>query len=139
MADQKTKPTQKSVTAFVNAVDSERKRADSKTLIQLMSKVTGHKPKMWGPSIIGFGKYHYRYETGHEGDWPLTGFSPRKSAISLYIMSGFSKYPDLMKKLGKHKTGKSCLYINKLEDVDMRVLERLIRESVKFVKKNSVR
>jgi len=139
VADQKTKPTQKSVTAFVNAVDSERKRADSKTLIQLMSKVTGHKPKMWGPSIIGFGKYHYRYETGHEGDWPLTGFSPRKSAISLYIMSGFSKYPDLMKKLGKHKTGKSCLYINKLEDVDMKVLERLIRESVKFVKKHSVR
>jgi hypothetical protein len=100
-----------------------------------MKKITKEEPKMWGPSIIGFGSYHYKYASGREGDFFLTGFSPRKQSLTLYIISGFKRYDELMKKLGKHKTGSSCLYINKLEDVDMKVLKTLITESVKYMKK----
>ena len=99
-----------------------------------MKKITKEEPKMWGPSIIGFGSYHYKYASGREGDFFLTGFSPRKQSLTLYIISGFKRYDELMKKLGKHKTGSSCLYINKLEDIDMKVLKELITESVKYMK-----
>lgn len=99
-----------------------------------MEKVTGAPAKMWGASIVGFGSYTYRYETGRTGDWPLVGFSPRKQNLTLYIMAGFGEYEDLMAKLGKHKTGKSCLYINRLNDIDMKVLETLVKASVKFMK-----
>ncbi len=100
-----------------------------------MDKVTGWKAKMWGPSIVGYGKYHYKYDSGREGDSLITGFSPRKQALTVYIMPGFSEYGDLLTKLGKCKTSRSCLYINKLEDVDLKVLEKLIRKSVAYMKK----
>jgi len=135
MAEQKTKPTEQSVEGFLDKVSSEKVRDDCFTLIQLMKKITGAPPKMWGPSIIGFGKYHYRYDSGHEGYSCLTGFSPRKANISLYVIPGFSQSPDLLKKLGKHKAAKGCVYIKKLEDVDLSVLEKLIRSSVDFLKK----
>ena len=101
-----------------------------------MTDITGARPKMWGPSMVGFGDYHYKYASGREGDWFLTGFSPRKEALTLYLMAGFTKYDSLMKKLGKYKTGKSCLYIKSLEDVDMKVLKQLILESAKHVAKH---
>ncbi len=135
MAENKTKPTDSSVTDFINAVNDEGKRDDSRALIDLFREVTGDEPKMWGPSIIGFGSYHYVYESGREGDAPLTGFSPRKKELSLYIMAGFSQYDDLMSKLGKHRTGKSCLYVKKLEDIDLVVLRKLVKLSVEYMKK----
>lgn len=134
MAESKTKVTKVNVKDFIKSVPDEQKRKDSLVLIDIMSKITKEKPKMWGPSIIGFGSYHYKYESGHEGDMCLTGFSPRKAAISVYILMGFNKSPELMKKLGKFKTGKSCLYVKKLSDIDMKVLEELIEESVKYIK-----
>ncbi len=135
MAEQKTKPTTQSVEDFINKIDNEQVRDDCSALIKLMKKVTGSKPVLWGPSIIGFGKYHYKYESGHEGDSCLIGFSPRKQNISIYIMSGFAQRTDLLKKLGKHKAAKACLYIKKLEDVDMSVLQQLIEYSVKYLQK----
>ena len=134
MAELKTKPNKTSIEKFLNSVKDEKKRTDSYKILGLMKKITKEKPVMWGPSIVGFGKYHYKYESGREGDFFITGFSPRKQNLTLYIMSGFKKYPELMKKLGKYKTGSSCLYINKLEDVDMKVLKELISESVKYIK-----
>jgi len=134
MADLKTKPNKASVNKFLNAVKDERKREDSFKVLELMKKITKEEPVMWGPSIVGFGSYHYKYESGREGDWFLTGFSPRKQNLTLYIMSGFKRKNELMKKLGKHKTGSSCLYINKLEDLDIKVLKELITESVKYMK-----
>lgn len=116
---------------FLNAVENEKRRKDSFVILELMERVTGEKAVMWGSSIVGFGSYHYKYASGQEGDWPITGFSPRKQNMSLYIMTGFAAYNDLLIKLGKYKTGKACLYINKLEDVDLNVLEELIRQSVK--------
>ena len=130
MADVKTKPTDNSVTDFLNSVEDEKKRADSFKILEMMREVTGDEPKMWGPSIVGFGDYHYKYESGREGDFFLTGFSPRKQNLTLYIMAGFKRYEELMAKLGKYKTGKSCLYIKKLEDVDPDVLKTLVTESV---------
>lgn len=135
MAENKTKPTDSSVIDFIDAVNDEEKRDDSRALINLFREVTGDEPKMWGPSIIGFGSYHYVYESGREGDAPLTGFSPRKKELSLYIMAGFSQYDDLMSKLGKHRTGKSCLYVKKLEDIDLVVLRKLVKLSVEYMKK----
>ena len=135
MAELKTKPNKASVDKFLNSVKDERKRKDCFKVLELMKKITKEEPVMWGPSIVGFGSYHYKYESGREGDWFLTGFSPRKQNLTLYIMSGFKRYNELMKKLGKHKTGSSCLYINKLEDIDMRVLKELITESIKYMKK----
>ncbi len=134
MAELKTKRTDDSVTAFLDAVEHPQRRADAFVLLDLMKRVTKEPPTMWGPSIVGFGSYHYRYASGQEGDWPITGFSPRKAAMSVYIMSGFDRYDELMGKLGKHKTGKSCLYINKLADVDLKVLEQLIAASVQHMK-----
>jgi hypothetical protein len=130
MAELKTKQNEQSVTDFLQKVPDERKRNDSFVILELMKEVTGQEPKMWGDSIIGFGNYHYKYATGREGDWFVTGFSPRKQNLTLYIMSGFDDYDALMHKLGKYKTGKACLYINKLEDVDMAVMKELIQKSV---------
>jgi Domain of unknown function (DU1801) len=130
MADNKTKPTKVSVAAFVDAIIDPARRADAKALVKLMQKATGEKPKMWGPSIIGFGKYHYKYDSGREGDMPVVGFSPRKAATVLYIMTGFSGSEALLAKLGQHATGKACLYIKKLADVDPKLLEALVVKSV---------
>lgn len=129
MAQNKTIPNQASVTAFLDAVEEDSKRDDAYALLRLMEKITGHPPVMWGNSIVGFGSYHYKYNSGREGDMLLTGFSPRKQNFALYIMAGFDRYPELMKKLGKHKTGKSCLYIKRLKDVDPDVLAQLISAS----------
>lgn len=134
MAELKTKPNKLSVEKFLNSVKDEKKKADSFKVLELMKKITKEEPVMWGPSIVGFGKYHYKYASGREGEFFVTGFSPRKQNLTLYIMSGFKKYDGLMKKLGKYKTGSSCLYINKLEDVDLKVLKSLITESVKYMK-----
>lgn len=130
MADLKTKETKASVSAFLNAIDDPQKRKDCKAIAAMMRKATGARAKMWGPSIVGYGRYHYKYESGREGEFMRAGFSPRKQAITLYIMTGFKAYDPLMKKLGKHKTGKSCLYIKSLSDVDTDVLEKLINASV---------
>ncbi len=126
MAENKTKPTAISVNDFLLGVADDTKRTDAKALIELMTKVTGHEPVMWGSSIIGFGTYHYKYDSGREGDMCMAGFSPRKQNIALYN-TGFIRYPELMKRLGKYKTGTSCLYINKLSDVDLEVLTELIQ------------
>lgn len=112
-------------------VSDDQRRADCITLIELMQKATGCKPVIWGASIVGFGKYRYRYASGREGDWMLTGFSPRKNDLTLYIVSGFYKSPELMQNLGKYKTGKSCLYLKQLDEVDQKILEQLINVSVK--------
>src|SRR5690554_7230599 len=135
MAENKTKPTEKSVTEFIEEfANSERKKQDSYKLLELMEKISGRKPYMWGPSIIGFGSYHYKYESGHEGDAPLLGFSPRKSAISLYIFTGLDEHEYLLENLGKFKKGKSCIYINKLADINRDILENIMKETIKFLK-----
>jgi hypothetical protein len=130
MAQLKTRKTGASVSEFIKSIVDDRQRKDSKTIARIMQRVTGAKPRMWGPSIIGFGSYHYKYASGREGDWPLTGFSPRKGNLTLYIMDGFSGYKKLLARLGKHRTGKACLYIKKLDDVDLEVLEEMISRSV---------
>lgn len=135
MAELKTKPTEMSVAEFLAAIPDERKRADAQAIAKLMKQITKKQPKMWGPSIVGYGSYHYKYDSGREGDWFLTGFSPRKQNLSIYIMSGFTRRDALMKKLGKYKTGKSCLYVNKLADIDMAVLTELVRESAAYLQK----
>ncbi len=135
MATLKTTVNDANVEDFINKVEDEVKRQDSLALLKLFSKVTGEKPKMWGSSIIGFGSYHYKSERSRqEGDWMLTGFSPRKQNLTLYVMPGFGDYQDLLKDLGKHKTSVGCLYINKLADVDMAVLEKLIKTSFAAMK-----
>ena len=130
MADNKTKPTKLSVASFIDALADDTRRADAKALVKLMKNASGKKPKMWGPSIIGFGSYHYRYDSGREGDMPLIAFSPRKTATVLYGMTGSSDSKALLAKLGKHTTGKGCLYIKKLADVDRQVLEAMAVKSV---------
>ena len=134
MAENKTRETEASVEEFLSAVENRRRREDGYALLNLMKEVTGLEPKMWGPSIIGFGKRHYRYESGREGDMPMTGFSPRKRNLSLYIMDGFDEYEPLLQKLGKHRVGVSCLYVNKLADVDMETLRELIARSFEHVR-----
>jgi hypothetical protein len=134
MAELKTKQTDESVTKFLNAVEDERKRKDCFEIVEIMRQVTGMPPKMWGTSIIGFGSYHYKYESGHEGDMCLMGFSPRKQNIVLYGMGGAERNAELLQKLGKHKTGKGCLYINKLGDVSMDVLKKIIKASFEYLK-----
>jgi hypothetical protein len=129
MAENKTKPTNLSVPAFLDTCTEER-RADAKALAGLMQKVTGDKPTMWGPSIVGFGSYHYTYASGRGGDAPIVGFSPRKAANVLYGVIGFDGAEGLLANLGKHTTGKGCLYIKKLADVDVKVLETLIERAV---------
>lgn len=133
MAQNKTQPTDKSVKTFIDSIDDQQKRADSYSLLALMKEVTGCEPKMWGPSIIGFDQYHYKYESGREGNFLKVGFSPRKRELSIYLMCSFEKQAETMKKLGKHRTGKSCLYVKRLEDIDLDVLKDLVQESVKFV------
>ena len=130
----KTTPNDGNVTDFLLAVENEKKREDSFEVLKMMQEITEAAPKMWGPSIIGFGNYHYKYESGREGDWFLTGFSPRKQSLTIYIMPGFDRYQELMDQLGKFKIGKACLYIKKLEDVDQKVLKDLIQQSVKYLK-----
>jgi Domain of unknown function (DU1801) len=130
MAENKTKPTKLSAAAFIETLTDPARRADAKALVKLMQSASGEKPKMWGPSIIGFGACHYRYESGREGDMPLIGFSPRKAATVLYNMIGSSDSAALLAKLGKHTTGKGCLYIKKLADVDRQVLQALAAKSV---------
>lgn len=134
MAENKTRPTEADVLGFINSVDDERKRQDSLTVLALMREVTGEEPKMWGGSIVGFGSYHYKYASGREGDAPITGFSPRKQALTIYIMGGFEQYDDLLAKLGKHTTGSSCLYVKRLSDVDLDVLRELVTKSVDHMK-----
>ena len=133
MAEAKTRPNDQSVEGFLNKVPDEKKRQDSFAILELMKQVTGDKPIMWGDSIIGFGTYKYKYASGRQGEWPVTGFSPRKQNLTIYIMSGFDEYDDLLTQLGKHSTGKSCLYIKKMEDIDQDVLRELISKSVEHM------
>ena len=130
MAELKTKQTKESVEKFLNNVADEQRRTDCFQLLEIMKAATKAEPTMWGPSIVGFGRYQYAYKSGSELEWFRTGFSPRKQDLTLYIMGGVERYPSLMNKLGKHKTGKSCLYIKKLEDVDIPTLKLLIKQSV---------
>lgn len=134
MSENKTKPTDKDVLEFLHQVEPAQKREDSFALLALMEEVTGEKPQMWGDTIVGFGAYHYRYASGREGDSPLTGFSPRAQSLSVYITSGFEDYEALLNRLGKHKTGKACLYIGRLSDVDLNVLRELIQRSVEYMR-----
>jgi len=131
MSDMTTRPHEGDVEAFLESVADERRRRDCRTVIGLMRDVTGEDARLWGPSMIGFGSYHYRYESGREGDWFLTGVSPRKGALTVYIMAGFDRYDELMARLGPHTTGRSCLYIKRLDDIDLDVLRELIDRSVR--------
>ena len=133
MAELKTKKTDASVDAFIEKVTDDRTRRDCRAVIDMMREITGEPPKMWGASIVGFGSYHYKYASGREGDWMLTGFSPRKQNLTLYIMAGFAEHEALLAKLGKHKTGKSCLYVKTLDDVHLPTLRKLIEKSVKHM------
>ena len=139
MAELKTKLNDASVEAFLDGIVDERKRQDSYTILTMMQDVTGAKAKMWGDSIVGFGSYHYKYASGREADWMLVGFSPRKQNLTLYIMSGFEQYDELLQRLGKHSTGKACLYVKRLADVDPAVLRELVKLSVEhMVSTNSI-
>jgi hypothetical protein len=135
MAELKTKQTDASVEAFLNGISDERRRKDCWTVLELMKKATKAEPKMWGSSIVGFGNYHYKYESGREGDWFIAGFSPRKQNLTLYFMSGVERFGGLLSKLGKHKIGRGCLYINKIEDIDVAVLKELIGKAVEVLTK----
>ena len=135
MVELKTRANSASVTRFLAAVDDPQKRADARKVAAMMRRATGKRARMWGSSIVGYGSYHYRYASGREGEFMLTGFSPRKSALTLYIMPGFSGFQGLLAKLGKYKSGKSCLYIKRLSDVDEAVLESLIDRSVSHMRK----
>ncbi len=134
MAVLKTKETDENVNTFLNTVEDEQKRKDCFSLVEIIQHATGLPPKMWGTAIIGFGSYHYKYESGHEGDMCVIGFSPRKQNIVLYGMGGAERHHDLLQNLGKHKTGKGCLYINKLSDVNENVLEKIIKASFDYIK-----
>ncbi|GAB4013279.1 hypothetical protein GCM10028808_31900 [Spirosoma migulaei] len=134
MAKNKTTETENSVTDFINSIADEGKRKDCFSIIDLIKQQTGLDPKMWGPSIVGFGSYHYIYASGHEGDAPLIGFSPRKDAITFYLSAYFTEREELLEKLGKHKTGKGCVYVKKLEDIDLDVLKELIDRSTSHIR-----
>lgn len=129
----KTQPRNTDVLAFIDAVDHPKKKEDAYKLLDIFSETTGIEPKMWGESIIGFGQYHYTYATGHEGDAPLVGYSPRKARFSLYFATGDEKRKDLLQEFGKHKAGKGCVYVNKLDDIDVDVLKKLIDQSISFL------
>jgi hypothetical protein len=137
MAELKTQRTKQSVKAFLAAIPDERKRRDAVAIAALMEQITKARPAMWGSSIVGFGSYHYTYASGREGDWPVVGFSPRKQNLTLYIMAGFDGYGELLQKLGKYKTGKSCLYINRLDDVHVPTLKELIKQSVRHMARSN--
>ena len=130
-AEAKTKPTEVTIDNFFNSIEDETKRADSFTLAELMQKITKEKPVMWGPAIVGFGSYHYKYDSGHEGDSCIIGFSPRKTSLTLYVGKDFEGFDELMPKLGKHKMSGGCLHIKKLSDVDVKVLKEVITASYK--------
>lgn len=134
MTTNKTQPTALKVSEFINGIEDRQQRVDAKKIAAMMRRATGKRARMWGASIVGYGQYHYKYDSGREGDFMITGFSPRKQALSVYIMPGFDQFDGLMKKLGKYKTGKSCLYLKRLSDVDEKVLEKLITGSVKFMR-----
>jgi hypothetical protein len=134
MAELKTKENDASVDEFLNSIQDEQKREDAKKLRALMEDITGAPAKMWGSSIVGFDTYHYKYKSGREGDWMVTGFSPRKNALTLYIMDLFDASSDLLSELGKYETGKGCLYVKKLEDIDVEVLREILTKSIKRVK-----
>jgi hypothetical protein len=136
MAELKTKPTNESVKDFLNKISDEERRADCFAVAKIMEEITGEKPKMWGPSIVGFGTYHYKYASGREGDWPMTGFSPRKKDLTVYLMMGFAKHTELIEKLGKHSGAKSCLYIKRLSDIHVPTLKKLIKISLKDLKEH---
>lgn len=137
MAEPKIKPTTQDVDEFIHSfTTSDQKRKDSKALVELMKTLTGSDPKMWGPSIIGFGQYHYKYASGHEGDAPLVGFSPRKAAISLYVFTGLEEHEYLLENLGKYRKGKACIYANKLSDINLDELTLLIKETITYLNKN---
>ncbi len=133
-AQNKTKPTAVSPKTFLAGVEPLGRREDALVLLKVFTRVTGCKPKMWGTSIIGFGRYHYKYDSGREGEHLITGFSPRKSALTIYVMPGYRDMSDKLARLGKHKIGKSCLYINKLDDVDMSVLEEIVADGVAYMR-----
>jgi len=133
VAELKTKETTESVAAFLDRVSEKGRRDDCYAVVDIMRDITKEEPKMWGSSIVGFGRYRYKYESGREGEWMITGFSPRKGDLTLYVMPGFEPFADLMKRLGKYKTGKSCLYIKKLDDVDVGILKKLLEKSVKLM------
>ena len=135
MAENKTRATKASVKGFIDAIDDRQMRADARKVAAMMRRATGKRAKMWGTSMVGYGTYHYRYASGREGDFMITGFSPRKQALTVYIMPGFTPFDTLLAKLGKYKTGKSCLYIKRLSDVDENVLERLIDSSVEHMRR----
>src|SRR5690349_24708933 len=139
MAELKTKVNDASVTKFLNTIEDKDAKKDSLEILKMMTQVTKEKPKMWGASIVGFGTYHYKGASGREGDWMLTGFSPRKQNLTLYLMGGFDMHKDLLKKLGKYKTSVGCLYIKKLDDIDKKVLKQLVTQTVKTMKKYSVK
>ncbi len=134
MAEMKTKKNDLSVEAFVDGIKDEKTREECRAVMTLLKKATGAEPKMWGTSIVGFGEYHYKYESGREGDWFIAGFSPRKANLTLYLSSGFEAYPEEMNKLGKYKTGKSCLYIKQLEDIDAKLLAKIVKDATKKMK-----
>jgi hypothetical protein len=131
MAELKTQPTKKSVARFLDAIEDETRRRDAKAVAAMMEEATKEKPVMWGPSIVGFGSHPLKYASGRELDWPVAAFSPRKQSLTLYFIPGFEAYDDLMSKLGKYKTSKSCLYLKSLDDVHLPTLKKLIRASVK--------
>tara|TARA_R110002126_G_scaffold201238_2_gene348825 strand:+ start:127675 stop:128109 length:435 start_codon:yes stop_codon:yes gene_type:complete len=130
----KTQPTTTSAADFIATIENQRRREDAQILLSLFHRVTGYEPQMWGSSIIGYGRYHYSYESGRQGDFLVTGFSPRKAALSVYIMPGYRDLSEKLSRLGKHKIGKSCLYINKLSDIDLTVLEEIVRDGVTYMK-----
>ena len=134
MSENKTRPTEQNVIEFLNSVEHKMRREDGFALLEMMAEITGEEAMMWGSSIVGFGSYHYKYASGREGDMPLVGFSPRKQSMTLYIMPGFDEYDDMLAALGKHKIGKSCLYVNKLADVDEGVLRELVKTSYEHMK-----
>ena len=135
MAELKTKLTAESAETFLSKIPDEKKRKDAFAIVELMKNITKEEPRMWGSAIVGFGSYHYKGKSGREGDWMMTGFSPRKQNLTINLMSGFEAYDKLLKKLGKYKTGKSCLYITRLEDIDIKVLKELIKSSYAYMKK----
>lgn len=136
MAENKTQPTTLSPAKFIDAQEDPQRRKDCRQLMKMMKEATGAKPVMWGPSIIGFGTYHYKYASGREGDGLIVGFSPRKRDLSLYLTCDLTEYADLLARLGKHKRGKGCLYVKKLEDIDLDVLQQMIRHSVEQTRRN---
>lgn len=134
MAENKTAANDKDVSEFIAAIEDKNKRSDADQLLLIMEEISGEKARMWGDSIIGFGDYHYKYDSGREGDMFVVGFSPRKQAMSLYLMAGFTKHPEIMARLGKYKTGKSCLYVKSLKDINEEALRSLIKSSVDHFK-----